>query len=319
MSILTKINNLYHLLNSKGLVTWIKIGISGGLLVLIFRTTDWHTTLNVLSKVPPLFIIVSIIGSLVGLAGGVYRWGSLIPVALSWPSIKPFMRGGFLGSFYSLFLPSALGGDVVKWGLTLNNQVKKSRLASSIIIDRAVGIVSATLVAGLTLGYLLLTKHQLPTVLIHSVGLISGIVVLACFCWIALSKLSPKLLYKLPLPKSVQDPTLISASPKQFLQAMMISIIILLTMNLTSFLILNSLGVQLQFLELLLFSQVTMVIASLPISFGGLGTSELSFVYLATQSGVPEYLAISTVALNLALRLISTLLAGGVGVMLGRK
>lgn len=99
--------------------------------------------------------------------GGV-RWASLV---LPKPKLKDFWNftlAGWGGSFYNLFFPSAVGGDLLKW-LPLTEKypgVSKVTLAGSVLIDRVIGFTAFTIEALLALLVGKWLKYPFPDVLL---------------------------------------------------------------------------------------------------------------------------------------------------------
>lgn len=268
--------------------------------------------------IPPALLALALLASLLANGFMVYRWVTLIPLPYHWRTVRPLMAASYLGIFYSLFLPSSLGGDAVKWGLSLGSAVSKARLATSILIDRLVGLISATLLAFFGLIILLLGGHSLPGVINLGVGSIVVGVGVGMGGWFLLAWGAPTILKKLPLPTSMQEPSLLRVGLKPFFLALLIALVIQLALATVSAFVLWSMGIELGFLELLIINQLVAVISILPISLGGLGPTELSFVYLATLLGANEELVTTAMAVSVTLKLSSTLLAGGAGAWLRR-
>ncbi len=60
----------------------------------------------------------------------------------------------FLGLFFNLFLPSAVGGDVVKMYYAYQHSGKKLASTTSVVLDRLMGFVALILMAMIALGFL---------------------------------------------------------------------------------------------------------------------------------------------------------------------
>ena len=68
------------------------------------------------------------------------------------PTLKEiliFTRANYMGGFYALFLPSAMATDLVRWVPIHKRypELKKSKLFSSVLIDRVIGFSTFILVA----------------------------------------------------------------------------------------------------------------------------------------------------------------------------
>ncbi len=78
-----------------------------------------------------------------------YRWFVLVR-ALNLPfRLRDAVRLGFIGNVFNLVIPGAVGGDVIKAGYLCREQSKKTQAVSSMVIDRAVGLLGLFLLAGI--------------------------------------------------------------------------------------------------------------------------------------------------------------------------
>jgi len=297
---------------------WLKLVVSATLLFLIFRQTDWALVWQAFQTLPLWLIGFIMLMSLVAVALNTLRWVVVIPLKLNLKIFKKLFSVSLLGAFYSLFLPSAIGGDVVKWGLASPLGVAKPRLATSILIDRAIGLISATFlaIASLLLS-IVVFKTQTPSLITQAVGLISLAVLGGILVWILLTKIPCSIFAKLGLTRFASSPKLLELSIFQATLALIISIFNQLGAALSSYLLLTQLGANLGFLELLLIYQILSIVAVLPISFGGFGTSEFSFVYLTGFFAVNPPAILTAVAIGIPFRLINTAIAGIFGHLLG--
>ena len=57
---------------------------------------------------------------------------------------------GFIGNLFNLVIPGAVGGDLVKLGFLFKMGVNKTQAASSLVIDRALGLLGLFLLASLS-------------------------------------------------------------------------------------------------------------------------------------------------------------------------
>ena len=98
---------------------------------------------------------------------GGLRWGILVLGKVKFGDVLAFTRATYAGCFYSLFFPSSVGGDLLKWTSLLKKypEISKLKLAGTALIDRVIGFsaFSVTALIALIVGKLL--KYQFPDVL----------------------------------------------------------------------------------------------------------------------------------------------------------
>lgn len=292
---------------------WAKVLVSIALLGLVFRQINWAEVQLAFQLLPVWLLILMSTSSLLFLFINSIRWAILIPLPLTRSILHRLTAASYLSAFYTLFLPSTLGGDVIKWGLSFGTQAPKSRLASSIVMDRIIGLVAASILSLGALLYLQSSANTVPTEIARAVQILSAGVFMLIILWIIAMKF-PKMVSNLPLPKKLIDLFLLfQASPRALLTTTSISLINQLLAIALTYLAFTAVGASLSYPELVMIASLTAIVASLPISFGGFGTTELSLVYLTSLLGANQPAVIALVAIGIPLRLINTAIAGMAG------
>lgn len=134
----------------RSLLTWTaKILISGGLLYWLLSKIDrgqlWHTVQNAslawLAVAMALYVVVVLISS--------WRWHRLLE-AQHVHVTYAHVTGSFLvATFFNNFLPSNIGGDVIRIRDTAEAAGSRTRAATIVLLDRAIGLIGLVLVAAL--------------------------------------------------------------------------------------------------------------------------------------------------------------------------
>lgn len=146
---------------------WARLLLSALLIYFAFRKADLPQLLANLSSVSWQMIVILIILNSISMLIGGLRWAILVLGRAKPSDILIFTKASFTGSFYALFFPSSVGGDLLKWTtlLTRYPQISKLKLAGTALIDRLIGFSAFSLLAlvSLTLGKIL--KYQFPQIL----------------------------------------------------------------------------------------------------------------------------------------------------------
>ncbi|BBG65731.1 hypothetical protein NNO_1028 [Hydrogenimonas sp.] len=163
----------------------------------------------------------------------------------------------YVGMFYNLFLPGGIGGDGYKVYL-LNRHFKSGvkPLLQAVLLDRLSGLAALVLYACILFAassYADITPYALPLSLLFA-ALIFPV-----------SYLATKLLFKTFLP--VFKTTMLWGLGVQFLQL------------LCAWMIVESLGAGHYLIEYLTLFLISSVVAVLPLTIGGVGVRELTFLY----------------------------------------
>ncbi len=233
-------------------------------------------------------------------------YGYLIP-------ISNLLSDYFAGMFVSIFLPGSIGGDVYRV-YRVNQTIKDPEVSlASVFLERFAGLaaVFALALLGLPPAFRIVGRWDIILLFIVCVGLISGGFLLI---------VSPRLLIwaepwleKLRLGGLAVRLAKIQIILRKFLQhrralalAMGISLIIQLAIIYYQYLLAQQLKIPITYLELLVFTPISIVVTLLPISLGGLGVQEGLWAYLFNRIGLT---ADQAVLLSLTFTILGWLLS----------
>jgi len=118
----------------------LRLGITGFAFWWIFRKVDFGLLKQVFLSADPAWLAAGLFFFFVSQTGCVTRWSLLVPRhrALTWP----FLADSFLvGQFFSMFLPTTVGGDVVRGYDLIKATGEWKESLASILVDRLIGFV----------------------------------------------------------------------------------------------------------------------------------------------------------------------------------
>ena len=137
-------------LSRKKILIACKALISIGLLTWLLSRQDWGLIKENFSKYSPVYIAGVLACYFVSQIIAGIRW-HITGHALNLPGTRGFyVRLYFLGMFFNLFLPTGMGGDVVKSYKLGNHHGKHGAAACSILIERGIGLVSMLLLGAMS-------------------------------------------------------------------------------------------------------------------------------------------------------------------------
>lgn len=170
------INKLKQIINSK----WFRTIFSVILIYFAFRRIDIIKLVAEVGLVRPIYVVGILLYMLAVMFIGGVRWSILLLKKPSWKDFWIFTKATYRGAFYALFFPTAVAGDLLKWLPLQKNypELSKTRIASSVVVDRIVGVTAfgVTALVALILGKLL--RYQFPDYLLwFFVALNIGIIV----------------------------------------------------------------------------------------------------------------------------------------------
>lgn len=127
----------------KQFITAIKIAISIGLIVLVFRQLDWIQIGLMLKKASPFYFGMAIFFFLISQVISVFRFNLFIRKVGVRISFKTNAKLYLLGMFYNFFLPGGVGGDAYK-AFALSKAQNKSlkRVGRIVLVERFLGIIA---------------------------------------------------------------------------------------------------------------------------------------------------------------------------------
>lgn len=252
----------------------------------------------------------------------VLRWDRLLAAARQRRSPLELLRLILLGLFFNNFLPTSVGGDVVRGVELARGGVPKALAATTVVADRLVGLVALALLAvlGGAAGYWLM-PGQGPWV---------ASVAFALFVATAITVVTrPQLLDRLgrisgsgPIvtkgKKVVESMSFVSGQRSAVLTALTFSLGLAACSALYHWSVARAVGIDVPVMSWFVIVPAVMLFAALPISLNGLGVRELGFVgFLGTQ-GVPDERA-TVFALLAFVGTLGFAVAGGVLFLAGDR
>lgn len=244
-----------------------------------------------------------------------YRWMRLL-CALTPGSRPPYhavLRIFFVSTFVGAFLPSVAGDLYRAYGLS-RLRVSGLESAASVIMDRALGVLSMVLVAMFSVAFArdrLLLPGVLPTMGIAAAG-----------CVAAAAGIYSERVASIALAVAARLP---GAAPKRLGTGLIEavrryrnhrgeltvvlagSIAVQLIRVLQAVCLGASLGIAAPLWSYFLFIPLIVIIMQVPITVSGLGTSQLAFALFFAQVGVPAPQAVALSILFVALGLLGNL------------
>lgn len=274
----------------KILTTTLQIALTLALLYWVFHDPAKRAAmLDSLREAKAGWLVLAFLSIGAGCSLQIVRWGWILRTQGILLSRWRIVRLYFVGLFFNLFLPGGTGGDLVKIFYTAReNPDRKYGAAMSVILDRVLGMLALILIGGLIctifIGPLMstpVTRGILLTVALIftlSLGVVAAAWVVEAF------KLADKLPARMPLRHSILELaggfSAIARQPGTVVSCIAISLPAHCLMFLCFYFVARALTDQLSLAAIFSVLPITQTIASLPISFGGLGIREKAFEQL---------------------------------------
>lgn len=298
----------------------LKLGISAGILVWLFQQTDLTDVLARARAANPVLLLVAlgIFGIIVLISS--WRWRLLLHAIQVEAPIRRLANSWLVALFFNNFLPSNIGGDVVRVADTASLAGSRTVAAAVVLVDRAMGLAALLVVAAL--GAWLATA--------------AGIAVPARdYLWLAAfgcvvaglpTLYRPKVLAKLLAPIGALHPELVGTRVDRFLraieqisdhpwrvtQAILGAVAVQVLLVVYHIAIAQAIGVSLSLTMGLVIVPVSLVLQMAPVSVNGFGVREAVFTFFFTRLGLPVDAAIALSLLSAALLMLFSLSGGAV-------
>ena len=306
-----------NLKNKKTLLIRFFIGIT--LFALLFLFIGWKNTFTVLSKFNFSYLILILGIAFFMIAISCWKWQIFLTDRGLRVNIWKLISLYIIGYFFNSFLPGSISGDVVRsyiLGKDIKSQVES---LSSIFMERFTGLValvSIGVIAAIINFHFLL---QNPIILF----LIALIFI--CFVFLVLVLLNKKLILWLTEKIRIKR---IETIKQKLLQAyhiiyeyrfkkailfktLAISFVFHTMTSVNTWVVCRALGIQMNFLDILVFIPIILLASAIPISIGGLGIWEMGFSLLFVKAGITQPQAFS-ISLILRAKNYFVVLLGGV-------
>ena len=292
---------------SKTLLNLLRAAVTIGAVGWLLLKIDWRDQmgengyqaglLTLFKGIRPQFLFVGLVTFPLVILLGAIRWRQLMRAHDMDPGLRDAVRITWLGYFWNLVLPGLTGGDVVKAYYVARAAEKRSISVLTVLLDRVIGLCGLAALSGVVI---LFNLHNSELREVRSWILIFILVMIGVGVlffsrrlrrWLAVNWL----IGVLPFQERVSqlDDALFAYRyhKKTLLGALGLSIVAHAINVGMFFLAGKSLGLPVPWYHYYVFIPVTLMIAALPFSVGGIGVLE---------GGVAHFLTVSAPGVNVA-------------------
>jgi uncharacterized protein (TIRG00374 family) len=305
------------ILNRKTLIFILKIIFSFGIVGIMLISVDLRGLAESISRVEIPWFCLSIFLVIFIQPIRSYRWGLLlwkrgvnVPF---WSLLKLY----FIGLFFSTFLPTIVGGDVVRGYYLFNYTKEKSKAIASIIIDRISGVYALAIMS--FMASLISIERFYEVRIFPAIG-ITSVIILVLLSMIFSPGISRIVIFPFRSLKLWQMrekvERLKDAMNIYWKDKILIAYILALSIIFNGifvfiiYLLSISLGWRFSPVDFFILIPMVILISMFPLSLSGLGAREGALAFFMSFMGVDVHEALSLSALWFSLTLISGLLGG---------
>lgn len=298
---------------------WMKLAVAVILIGVLLSFVDWRKSLDLLGDVKLLPTFWAAVLLAAGVLLSTLKWRVLLTAhAICLPFLR-LLRYYWMGSFFSNFLPSNVGGDVVR--LTL--MYKEGSLAvigASILVERLTGLF--VLLCFSVFGLTFLSNHLTEASVLLPMWLLilvmSGVLGAAVLLggqvgrWLRAPLEPDRLVGRvvLALIKIAEALTYYRQQRKSIVVAILLSVAFYISMVLFQYSVILSIGVEISVLDVALIAPLIALVSFVPISINALGVAEGAFVLFFSQAGLSPEEALAAAVLRRVLMTGYSLIGG---------
>jgi uncharacterized protein (TIRG00374 family) len=269
----------------KKIFNYLRIVIAIFLLYYLLRKIDWDTSLKVLKNINLYYTFLAFLFFLLFVIISNIRWKMLLSAIKINYSFSYLLKVYFASLFFNNILPTTIGGDVIRIAYT----EKEKGLAyafSTVFVDRAIGFIGLFFFALIASFFIFLQDKRSNYLYLNAIGTIFLLFLLLILFSEKFYSFFRKIYGKIKILKMGErierfhSAVIVFKNHQSVLFSnFLFSLLIQLFLALVWFYASQSLNTSTTLLPYLLYIPLIGIITMLPITIGGLGLRENSFVY----------------------------------------
>lgn len=318
--------NRYRKFNKVHLRYALNTGISLLILIFLFTKVPLERIVAIVRHSKAHLFFLSVFVGALSIFIITLRWQVLLKYLGYKYDLNLLSKLVFMALFFNVYLPGGIAGDVIRVailpeekGSKEEKKIRLSRITASVVTDRIVGMIGLMFLA--FIGFVFCSRLLLNSRMLPVFGLITcGIFVIFFILFSRRTQAFIKKIFAFPLRilspvkdvlKNVMDALFIyRKNYSVFSKVIPLSIVAHMCVVGYFFLLAQSIGVNINFLKLLVFVPLIEVIASIPISVGGAGIRETATILLFSTEGIPAAEAMSVSLLSSVVVLLLGMVGG---------
>ncbi len=304
------------------LITALKVAVSLGLIAYLLSRVGLDQVVEALHSASAngLYLLIALILYFGAITVGCLKWQILLRAQAIEVPLGNLLSYTFVGLFFGNFLPTNVGGDLVRGYDLARHTLLPAETAISVLVDRLVGLIAFVFVAVVmallvvyTAGQAALWKVALAAVTAF-LGLCGGFaLILSGRLRGQVRRVFDKAILSSLAPLYDRLSTALSAyrhSYAALATAFLISVLVLTIGSVVNYLIALSLGGGISLLHIFLFTPLITFVLLIPVSLGGIGLNQSAYVFFFNLVNVPERKSLAISLIMQAIIILSSLPGG---------
>jgi uncharacterized membrane protein YbhN (UPF0104 family) len=289
----------------------LQVAFTIGAVVLIARLVDLQATKRILAAANPAWVVVAVVVYAGGQVMSAFRWWLIGRSVGLHGRFGDYVRFYFIGMFFMSFGPSTLGGDFVRGLYLAEGGGRRARAFNSVLFDRLNGLV--ILVAIGAAAFLIFPRYRVLApefALMFWITLGFGSALLVGWMlapWLARTFLAPghriRHFIEGDLGPFWTDRSMLLATS-------VVSFFFHMVQIGAQWMVSRAIGIEVPASYIAVFHPLVSAIASIPVSFSGIGLREGGYLYFLTKFGVDQPSAVAYGVLWLFVIIMNSLIGG---------
>ncbi len=286
----------------KLLVTGLRLIFTAAMLAWIISQVDLRSVGGVMAGARLPWLVLGVTVNLISVLMASWRWQRIL-VGLG--VIKPLLsvvRLVLIGAFFNMFLPSSVGGDVMKMIMIAPDVSRRELAVSSVLMDRVIGLA-------VTIGVGLVSVLLMPNIWHEPAVIVTLAMAVVVFCTGMVTIFNRRLINLVGriVPRAIWGrvgPTIISIheslmvighSPRILLETAGISVLRQIAICLSVYFAGLGFGMGVPVVAYFATVPIALAITALPVAINGLGIQDNALIFLLATVGLsaPQALSLS--------------------------
>lgn len=307
----------------------VKLAISGLLLALLFRSAPVGVLWASVRRASLVWLAVALALYFVNVLFSIWRWHLLLEAQGAHLPARSLLASYMVALFFNNFLPTNIGGDVVRIRDTMAAARSKTVATTVVLADRVIGVIVLALISAIGATMAVRTGGGAgpiwPSWLWTGFGFAIALA--------APAVLAPAGVGRLLQPLTVLHPEWIGdridlltgalrrfrARPISLANCFVGAVLVQATIVVFYIAVARSLGIQIAGWHLAIIVPISFVVQMLPVSVNGFGVREATFAIYFGQIGLPKHAGLLLSLVGAALIMAFSLLGAPVYVSRGHR
>lgn len=277
--------------------TLLKVAVTAALLILILRFVPIETIWDGIKRLSPAVWFSVLAGFIAGHLINAFKWHLLVGRGLPFLTVA---KAHFAGLASNLVLPGTSGGDVTRAALIAKESGSMTHLVTGSLVDRLIDVSVLVLLAAIAAGLLASSGQtgqvlQIAAVILIALGGLVYALLPTLDRWLS-RKFAAKTASK-PIRLGLDIAAFLSRHRNRILASLLISVLVQSSFVALNWALSASMDGPLSFWAWMFAWPAAKLIATLPISLGGLGVREASLasVFAGIGMGSPVVIAVGLI------------------------